>query len=277
MGRGTMTSELEPTGERLIEDHYRASLGGYVIYLMHGASYRLAEPYCRGMHVLDLGCGSGYGAARIAGVANSVSAVDVSDDAIAYAAAHYARANVSFRRIEPNAPLPFPDSSFDVVLSFQVIEHVQDDRRYLHEASRVLREEGTLILITPDRANRLFPWQKPWNRWHVREYSATKLRALVEADFDIQSELKMGAPPGVAEVELRRYRRLKWLTLPFTLPFLPDAVRRAGLDALHRLRGTPATQPVSCDPDFGEDAIEFATQVPSSLNLVVIAKPRHLE
>lgn len=269
-----MTVELEPTGERLIEDHYRESLGGYVIYLMHAASYRFAENYCRNKHVLDLGCGSGYGAARISEVAATVHAVDISEEAIAYARNHYSRSNVSFGRIDPDARLPFVDSNFDVVLSFQVIEHVQDDRRYLHEASRVLRRDGTLILITPDRANRLLPWQRPWNRWHVREYSAMQLRALVEHDFEIRTELSMGARSDVAEVELRRYRRLKWLTLPFTLPILPDALRRTALDALHRLQAAPTTEGLSREPDFNEEVIEFASHVPASLNLVMVATPR---
>lgn len=271
-----MTVELEPTGERLIEEHYRRSLGGHVIYLMHAASYRLAEPYCQGKRVLDLGCGSGYGSARIAEMATQVHAVDVSAEAISYASEHYSlRANVSFAQIKPDAPLPLADASFDVVLSFQVIEHVRDDRFYLREAARVLTPDGVLVLITPDREHRLLPRQKPWNRWHLREYGAAELRELVERDFDVQQALHMGALPDVAEIELRRYRRLKWLTLPFTLPLFPEAWRRAGLDWLHRVRrDIPADSMPATPPDFGEEVIEFAESMPCSLNLVLIASPR---
>lgn len=271
-----MVAELEPTGERLIEEHYRRSLGGYVIYLMHAASYRLAEPYCRDRRVLDLGCGSGYGSAQIAEVATHVHAVDIAADAVAYAREHYSsRTNVSFARITPDAPLPLADASFDVVLSFQVIEHVHDDRAYLREAARVLTKDGILILITPDRRYRLLPRQKPWNRWHLREYGAAELRSLVERDFDVLRGLQMGARPDVAEVELRRYRRLKWLTLPFTASFLPEVWRRAGLDWLHSLRRDKSAGQVLAAPlDFGEEVIEFSESVRSSLNLVFIANPR---
>ena len=273
-----MTMELEPTGERVIEEHYRRSLGGYVIYLMHAASYRLAEPYCRDRRVLDLGCGSGYGSARIAAFAKQVHAVDISAAAIAYASEKYKScANLSFAQIKPDAPLPLRDASFDVVLSFQVIEHVYDDQVYLSEASRVLQKDGVLILITPDRRHRLLPRQKPWNRWHLREYGATGLRKLVERDFDVQRALLMGARPDVAQIELRRYRRLKWLTLPFTFPFLPEAWRRAGLDWLHLVRGDGSTgEMLASEPDFGEEVIEFAASVPSSLNVVLIANPHRV-
>ena len=54
-----MNHTMNITGERLVEEQYRSSLGGYVIYLMHAASYHFAEKYCQGMRVLDLGCGDG--------------------------------------------------------------------------------------------------------------------------------------------------------------------------------------------------------------------------
>ena len=80
-----MNHTMNITGERLVEEPYRSSLGGYVIYLMHAASYRFAEKYCQGMRVLDLGCGSGYGAGAIAEHAKEVHAVDVSAEAIEFA------------------------------------------------------------------------------------------------------------------------------------------------------------------------------------------------
>jgi ubiquinone/menaquinone biosynthesis C-methylase UbiE len=52
---------LEPTGERVIEEFYRSSPGNYLIYLFHMATYNFARDYVVDKHVLDYGCGSGYG------------------------------------------------------------------------------------------------------------------------------------------------------------------------------------------------------------------------
>lgn len=270
-------TDLEVSGERMIEDAYLRSLDAYVIYIMHTASYRFAEQFCQGKSVLDLGCGSGYGAARIAGVADAVHAVDVDPDAIGFARERYLRRNLTFSRIEPGRPLPFSDGAFDVVLSFQVIEHVHDDRGYLEQACRVLKPGGLLVVVTPDRRHRLLPWQRPWNRWHVREYSAASLERRVAQHFDIAASLRMGADWHVAGVEIRRYRKTKWLTLPFTMPFIPESLRRKALDMLHRLRAKPgrvaseqqASRPVF---DFDDTAMRIERDPPNPLNLVVVGR-----
>lgn len=272
-----MTIELEPSGERVIEDAYRNSLGGYVIYLMHMASYRYARSVCEGREVLDLGCGSGYGAASLADTAKTVVAVDVSGEAIAFAATRYRTPNLSFRKIEADGPLPFADQAFDVVLSFQVIEHVDDEAAYLREARRVLRPGGVMIIVTPDRSLRLLPLQKPWNRWHLREYSSAALQRVVAPWLHVESMLRMGAVDEIAQVETRRYRMTKWALLPVTLPFIPEAVRRWALDAVHRFRGrrkAVAAEEVA-EPltfDFDESAMLIDTDVPNSLNLVLLAR-----
>lgn len=263
----------------MVEDAYVQSLDAYIIYIMHTASYAFAKKFCDGKVVLDLGCGSGYGAARTGEYAEKVIGVDVDRMAVAFAQERYSRPNVTFSKIEADAPLPFPCDSFDVVLSFQVIEHVRDDLGYLAEARRVLKPGGVMIVVTPDRQHRLLPGQCPWNRWHVREYSGAQLKRRMGRCFDVEASLKMGAEWNIAGVEIRRYRKTKWLTLPFTLPFMPDAVRRKGLDILHGLRAKPdrfaakRSIPVA-EFGFNETAMRIESNPPNSLNLVVVGRKK---
>ena len=70
------------------------------------------------------------------------------------------------------------DNTYDFVVSFQVIEHIQDDELYLREIHRVLKPGGTALLTTPNRKMSLTR-----NPWHVREYLPQELRALAAKIF----------------------------------------------------------------------------------------------
>lgn len=265
--------KLEPTGERMIVEHYRSSPEDYVIYLMHIASYRFAEQYTAGKRVLDYGCGSGYGSSWIAKSAAHVTAVDVAEDAIAHAGKQFAAPNLEFMTIDPARPLPLADESFDTVLSFQVFEHVDDTARYLSEIRRVLVPGGRLVLITPDRSTRLFPLQKPWNRWHLKEYDGASLRRIVGRHFPEAEIRHMSGRRDVIDIELRRCRKLKWLALPFTLPLLPDRARVALLNLVHAARDRPGASAAKpeLEFDFDESAITIDRNAAPSVNLVAVA------
>jgi SAM-dependent methyltransferase len=263
--------QLEPTGERMIMEHYKSSPEDYVIYLLHIATYDFAEQFTRGKRVLDYGCGSGYGSARIAAGAAKITAVDVADDAIAYASAEFGGANLEFIAIDPAQPLPFDDASFDTVLSFQVFEHVRDTGRYLSEIRRVLAPGGRLVLVTPDRSTRLLPLQRPWNRWHLHEYGKRELASTLARHFEEVEVLEMTAKPEMIDIELRRCNRLRWMTLPVTLPIMPDSWRVAALNLIHRIRGESARTGEPREFPFSASDVRIAAHAAPSVNLVALA------
>lgn len=140
-----------------------------------------------GQRVLDGACGTGYGTSvlRRAG-AISVHGVDLSKDDIDEATRLYSGPGLSFD--EGNLlDLDVPAESYDLVVSFESIEHVNDDARYVAEMRRVLRRGGTFLCSTPNRTVTnpgTMLDQKPYNPFHAREYSINDLATRLKAEFD---------------------------------------------------------------------------------------------
>lgn len=123
--------------------------------------------------VLEIGTGMGYGIDVVAPAADRFVTIDKTEP---YFDAELP-ANAEFRRMTA-PPLDFADSSFDFVVSFQVIEHIERDADFVREVSRVLRDGGRFIVSTPNA-----PMSLTRNPWHVREYTAEGLRRLLSRDF----------------------------------------------------------------------------------------------
>ncbi len=134
---------------------------------------------CSGLAVLDDGCGAGAGAAMLANAGASVSAVDFSAEDVALTAATCPRVNAAVADVYA---LPFSTAAFDLVVSCHVLEHLHEPKRYLREIRRVLRPQGQLWLITP---NRLFssPNGPPSNPFHVKEYFFHEFEGLMRDAF----------------------------------------------------------------------------------------------
>lgn len=163
------------TGERLT-----SALSGQT-EIEHLHRYILARHLCRGMAVLDVASGEGYGAALLAQTAVSVIGVELAADAAAHASASYRAPNLRFVRGDARA-LPLRDASVDAVVSFETIEHFAEHDRFLAEIRRVLRPGGLLVLSTPDRDN-YSPAEQPANPYHVLELTREEFAALLGQRF----------------------------------------------------------------------------------------------
>ncbi len=168
----------EFTGERVIPGEVDVDLLNE-----HMARYTFAARLARGKRVLDAGCGAGYGSAALARAAEWVVGVDSAPAAIEFARAHYAAGNLSFEEASCEA-LPNADGSFELVVAFEVIEHLEDWRSFLREAHRVLVPNGQLVVSTP---NRLYYTESRGpdgaNPFHVHEFDFEEFRAELTAVF----------------------------------------------------------------------------------------------
>ncbi|GFG49913.1 SAM-dependent methyltransferase [Mycolicibacterium agri] len=174
---------LPLTGERtvpgLAEENYW--------FRRHEVVYQRLRDHCVGADVLEAGCGEGYGADLIADVARRVIALDYDEATVAHVRARYPRVDVQHGNL---AALPLPDAAVDVVVNFQVIEHLWDQPQFVAECLRVLRPSGRLLMSTPNRVTFSPGRDTPINPFHTRELNADELTELLEsAGFTVEAML----------------------------------------------------------------------------------------
>jgi SAM-dependent methyltransferase len=173
----TTPAVLTLTGERTIPD---LDIENYW-FRRHQVVYQRLATHCVGCDVLEAGCGEGYGADLLADTARRVVAVDYDESAVAHVRSRYPRVEVMQANL---AELPLPDASMDVVVNFQVIEHLWDQAQFVTECARVLRPSGLLMMSTPNRVTFSPGRDTPINPFHTRELNAGELtELLVDAGF----------------------------------------------------------------------------------------------
>jgi len=239
---------LQLTGER--------TLPGIAVenywFRRHEAAYLAIAPYCRDATVLEAGCGEGYGAALLAGVARRVLALDYDAATVAHAAATYPTLAVLRGNL---AVLPLTAGSVDVVTSLQVIEHLWDQPRFVRECARVLRPGGRLLITTPNRLTFSPGRDTPLNPFHSREFSATEMAGLLTG-----SGFRVSALHG-----LRHRPRLSAV----------DA-RHGGTLVTAQLAAPPADWPATLRADVAAvtaaDFVLSDVDIDASLDLVAVAE-----
>jgi 2-polyprenyl-3-methyl-5-hydroxy-6-metoxy-1,4-benzoquinol methylase len=166
---------LEFTGERYTPECPREML------YEHYARYAMAKAFIANKTVLDCACGEGYGSALLARTAASVLGLDVSLPAVRHATQRYQGRNLQFALGDATA-LALADSSFEVVVSFETLEHLRAQDEMLAEFKRVLTAHGVLLISSPDKRNYsdLTGYQ---NEFHVKELYREEFEALLARHF----------------------------------------------------------------------------------------------
>jgi len=181
------------TGERL---HDGDSLFA-VDLARHRAAYEYARTRLPSGRALDLGCGTGYGAASLAGHGSTLVAVDRvrPDSASRSTGAHFLRADI--------AALPLSADAFDLVVSFQVVEHLADPTDYLRAIAHLVHPDGAAILTTPNVLT-----SDGVNPYHVHEYGSDELEECLRAHFGRVEMYGVGMSAPVRAYMLARSRRI---------------------------------------------------------------------
>jgi SAM-dependent methyltransferase len=131
-----------------------------------------------GDRVLEIGCGIGSVVFKLSGQGYDVVGTDISGEAISYGLKKYGDIRLEVQAAET---LPYEDESFDVVLSFDLFEHIAATDTHLREVRRVLRPGGHYLFQTPNRySNAVYEtlWTKSlkWRRYHPSLHSPGQLR-----------------------------------------------------------------------------------------------------
>ncbi|NJN19547.1 MAG: class I SAM-dependent methyltransferase [Oscillochloris sp.] len=173
------TSVEQPLPE--IQDGERVVPGRAPLYLFekHASRYQFIVAQSGGRDLLEMGSGDGYGAYFLADHARSLLGVDIDRATVARAAARYVQPNLRFALMDC-ARLSLPDAQFDLVYSFEVIEHVPDVDAFLAEARRMLRPGGSFYVSTPNRHGYVASGRNPY---HETEYTYAEFAELLGRHF----------------------------------------------------------------------------------------------
>ncbi|EGD56938.1 class I SAM-dependent methyltransferase [Gordonia neofelifaecis] len=166
------SDQLALTGERTVPGIAAENYW----FRRHEVAYEYILDRCAGLDVLEAGSGEGYGAAMVATRAASVTCVDYDEQAVEHTRRRYPELIVHQGNL---IDLPLADASVDVVVNFQVIEHLWDQSAFVAECHRVLRPGGVLLMSTPNRITFSPGRDTPLNPFHTRELNAAEMTELL--------------------------------------------------------------------------------------------------
>ena len=147
------------------------------LFQEHTIRYLFASQFTTSKSVLDAACGSGYGSAILSkSGATKVVGIDNSSEAIEYCEKNYKKENLEFKK--DNCEKITLDTTFDVVVSFETIEHLKNQDNFLTEVKRVLKDDGIFIVSTPNTDT--YPSDNPF---HYKEFTESEFKLFLGKYF----------------------------------------------------------------------------------------------
>jgi GT2 family glycosyltransferase/ubiquinone/menaquinone biosynthesis C-methylase UbiE len=180
-------NDVQFTGERLVINQFVKENFNNVLE-EHLERYKFACKFAEGKDILDAACGAGYGTMMLqqAGAKN-INGVDISEESIDNAKKTYNDKNILFEYGDVTSLL-YDDESFDLVVSFETIEHIPNGTAWISESARLLREDGLFLVSTPNRAVTnpgTFFVERPLNPHHQYEYNIVEFIGELSEKYDI--------------------------------------------------------------------------------------------
>ncbi len=181
--------------------------------------------------LLEVGCGVGRGIAILSKHCEQYTGIDKNEKLIAQLQQSFPKAKFVYQNVPPLKDIP--TDSYDCVVAFQVIEHIENDDLFIKELRRVLKNKGQLIITTPNIKRSLTR-----NPWHVREYTAQQLSALMKRHFTklrtygVQGNEKVEAYMEQNKKAVEKITRYDVLNLQYRLP---RALLQIPYDILNRM------------------------------------------
>lgn len=153
-----------------------------IIEMEHLSRYLLACELTRGLKVLDIACGEGYGSYMLAHSATEVIGVDLSADTVSLASSKYNRPNLVFKQGDA-CHISLVSASLDAVISFETIEHHDKHVEMLLEIKRVLKPGGFLLISSPDKKV-VTDETGVHNPYHIKELYKNEFQSLMTDNFN---------------------------------------------------------------------------------------------
>lgn len=147
----------------------------------HFIRYDFAKSFCNNKNVLDIACWSWYGTNILSSISKEIIWMDISKEAIDFNNKNYKLKNWKFVHYDWISN-PFIDNYFDIIVSFETIEHILDYENFLRELKRVLNNNWKLLISTPN-----FKWEIWKNKYHISNFTHEKFLITVWKYFNIEN------------------------------------------------------------------------------------------